>query len=70
MVLDPITAISDLIKVGLDKFVMDKGQKEKLKAEDSKLGALGRKLKQAVANGDMTEDEAIAIMIQENRVAR
>ena len=33
MALDPITAISDLVKVGLDKFVMDKGQREKLKAD-------------------------------------
>ena len=30
MALDPITAVVNLIDKGLDKFVMDKGQKEKL----------------------------------------
>ncbi len=35
-------------------------KKKKLKAEDAKLEAYERKLKQAVANGEMTEDEAMA----------
>ena len=33
MALDPITGIMNLIDKGLDKFVMDKGQKEKLASE-------------------------------------
>ena len=33
MALDPITGIMNLIDKGLDKFMMDKGQKEKLASE-------------------------------------
>jgi len=45
MAIDPITGIMNLIDKGLDKFVMDKGQKEKLSA-DMRLFALQEATKQ------------------------